>query len=62
MKEFTNVEEIKQAVKNGKDVFYGNCFYKVKIDFEGDFVVKCTQNSSQELLTDKHNLSEFYIF
>lgn len=62
LKEFTNIDEIKQAVKSGKDIFYGNCFYKLKIDFDGDCVIKCTQNSSQELLTEKHSLTEFYIF
>jgi hypothetical protein len=62
LKEFNSIQEVKQAVIDGKDVFWNNSFYKLKIDIDGDCVIKCTQNSSQELLTEKHSLTEFYIF
>lgn len=57
---YNNIEQIKEAVKNGVTVNYQNGLYYLKQDFEGDFVIKCTSSPMQELLTDNHNIEEFF--
>lgn len=57
---YKTFEELKQAVKNGILVNWQNGLYYVKIDFEGDFVIKCTSSPMQEILNDKHNLNDFF--
>ena len=60
MKKFNSFEELKQAVRDGKTVNYKSVLYYVKIDFEGDFVIKCTDTPMQELLTGEHDLNDFF--
>jgi len=57
---YNNIQEIKEAVLNGTTVNYQNGLYYVKQDFEGDFVIKCTSSPMQELLSNRHNINEFF--
>ncbi len=57
---YNSIGDVKEAVKNKIAVNYQNGLYFVKQDFEGDFVIKCTSSPMQELLTDNHNIEEFF--
>lgn len=57
---YNSLEEIKQAVIDGKLVNWQNGLYFVKLDFEGDFVIKCTSSPMQELLSTNHNVNDFF--
>lgn len=57
---YNSIEAIKEAVKQGETVNWCNGLYIVKIDFEGDFVIKCTNTHAQELLTDLHKPTNFF--
>lgn len=60
MKKYKSFIELKEAVKNGFLVNWQNGQYYVKLDFYGDYVVKCTSNPMQEILSDKFNINDFY--
>jgi hypothetical protein len=62
LKEFTSIDEIKQAIKAGNKVWYHNSFYTVKLDKYGNYIIKCSQTNKFEFLSKDHNLTEFYIF
>ncbi len=57
---FNSLESIKEAVREGKTVYWCNFLYIVKIDFEGDFVIKCTDTAMQELLSYNHRPIDFF--
>lgn len=57
---YNSMQQIKEAVKNGVSVNYLNGLYYLKQDFEGDFVIKCNSSPMQELLSDRHNINEFF--
>lgn len=60
MKIYTSINDVKEAVKRGETVNWCNGLYIVKIDFEGDFIIKCTDTYAQELLTDLHKPTNFF--
>lgn len=57
------IEKIKQLVNDGVKVYYNSYLYEVVKDFEGDYVIRCNNSGfyGQELLTDEHDLSKFFI-
>lgn len=57
---YNSFEELKQAVKDGVLVNWQNGLYFVKIDFEGDFLIKCTDTPMQQLLSNEFNLNDFF--
>jgi hypothetical protein len=54
-----NISELKELIQKGEQVYYGSMIYKVVIDFDGDLILKCTQNASRELITEKYDMSKF---
>lgn len=60
MKKYSTIQEVKEAVLSGAVVNWCNSLYYVKIDFEGDFVIKCIDSSGQELLDGKHEANDFF--
>ncbi len=57
---YNSIQEAKEDVLKGITVNYQNGLYYLKQDFEGDFVIKCTNSPMQELLSDRHNINEFF--
>jgi len=58
---YTTINQIKEDVNNSIcTVYYKSLNYFVDIDKDGDFIIKCNNNASQELLTDKHNPNDFF--
>jgi hypothetical protein len=56
---YKTLEEVKQAIESGKQINWLNGLYIVKIDFDGDLVIKSTSGNGGELLTEKH-LNELF--
>ena len=55
---FTTLDEVKAAHLAGKTVHWKNDGYTVKVDCDGDFIVRCF-NGSSCILRD-HNPSDFF--
>lgn len=51
---YASLSEVKSAINNGVVVNWENGLYTVKIDFDGDLVLKSSNGLGGELLTDKH--------
>jgi hypothetical protein len=57
---YNTIQEVKDDVNASVQVYYRSMLYFVDVDKDGDFVIKCNQNPSQELLTDTHNPKDFF--
>lgn len=51
---YASLSEVKSAINSGVVVNWENGLYTVKIDFDGDLVLKPSNGLGGELLTDKH--------
>ena len=56
--EFTTLDEVKAAHLAGKTVHWKNVGYTVKVDCDGDFIVRCFNGSA--CILRKHNPSDFF--
>jgi hypothetical protein len=55
-----NAQEIKNLILSGKNVYYGSLLYICKIDFDGDLLLKCVSNSSQQLIDNTFDFKLFF--
>lgn len=60
MNHYATIQQIKDDVNAEVIVYYQSMLYFIHIDRDGDFVIKCNQNPSQELLSDNHNPKDFF--
>lgn len=60
MIKYNSIEEVKTAVNSGVAVNWLTALYVVKIDFEGDYIIKSTSTAGQELLSDQMNPNDFF--
>lgn len=60
MKNYNTIQEVKDAVNAGITVNWQSGSYYVKKDNDGEHVVKCTDNSGQELLTEAFKATDFF--
>jgi hypothetical protein len=49
---YNSLNEVRSDIENGVKIYWKSALYDVKIDFEGDLIIKCNQNWSQELLRE----------
>jgi hypothetical protein len=56
-----SIDKIKDAIKSNKKVYWKTLLYEVKIDFDGDLIVKCLDNNAQQLIDDSFNVNDFFI-
>jgi hypothetical protein len=60
MNHYTTIEQIKDDVNAEIVIYYKSLIYFLRIDRDGDIVISCSQNASQELLSDSHNPKDFF--
>jgi len=56
---YDSLTSVYYAIKSGKVVNWQNGNYSVKIDFDGDLVIKPSNGLGGEILTEKH-LNELF--
>jgi len=67
MNTFNNVEEIKQAVDDGKNVYWSNPSYVVIKDKRGQYLINCVFNNyaigltHRDEITLNGKISDFFI-
>ena len=54
---YNTLSEVRKAVESGTTIYWSSLLYTIKIDFDGDLVIR--YNNSGELLTKKH-LNELF--
>jgi hypothetical protein len=45
-----SIDKIKDAIKSNKKVYWKTLLYEVKIDFDGDLILKCSDNNLKSLV------------
>ncbi len=60
MIKYKSIQEVRTAVKSGLVVNWLTALYVVKIDFEGDYIIKSTSTTGQEILTEQMNPNDFF--
>lgn len=56
---YTSLVEVTQALNKGTVIYWSSLLYRLKIDFDGDLVIRSTDGKSGQLMTMDH-LSELF--
>lgn len=55
-----NLQEVKNLVLSGANVYYNSLLYKCKVDFDSDLLIKCTENASQQSVDNTFDFNLFF--